>query len=339
MIKNLTYALLLFPLVCLAKSKDTAFLELTREQRRIEALETKAHVATNNVNVQVSTQHTNGDEALYSDFRGSFGVTLQHDSNGFIIPNSFKQLVKALQSQKPSDFNKIPIGAGFTKLTDPQAGFAFSLESNDPWLHTVPAAPAFASAERGADTVEVYCSALNRDVLFENYDSSPTVAQSVADLNLLSNFTGPKINGVVTPDTFLRGTVPGCLEGPYISQFLLNAAPFGTTQSIGPALKAPPAGSDFLKTFANWYQVTNGGAPLETAPVLSTVSYIRDLRDLTELVHKDTPGQTGLIAVYILNTFGNAALDPANPYYNNPTQAGFVTFALPRHCGQSSDVC
>jgi hypothetical protein len=43
--------------------------------------------------------------------------------------------------------------------------------------------------------VEVYWQALTRDVPFSQYGSDPTIAQAVIDLNKLSDFRAPKVNG------------------------------------------------------------------------------------------------------------------------------------------------
>src|SRR5689334_23332973 len=92
--KKVSPLLILLPIACFSRSKDQSFTDLTREQRRIDALETKSEVATFDASKKIHSQHTNGDEERYEDLRGSFGVSLDHHSNGFIRTSAFEKLVK-----------------------------------------------------------------------------------------------------------------------------------------------------------------------------------------------------------------------------------------------------
>ena len=51
--------------------------------------------------------------------------------------------------------------------------------------------------------VEDYWMALARDIPFSQYGNEPITAAAIADLNKLSDFRGPKVNGKVTAGYFV----------------------------------------------------------------------------------------------------------------------------------------
>lgn len=316
---------LVFPLLsqCALDAVPFSF-DLKRARRRINAHTIKSAVSNFDELTILSEQNTNGDEQLYSDKHASFNKALKHLSNVFPDPSAFASLVKALDSGSQSDFNNIAIGST-AKLANPQASFTYSLAANDGWINPIAAAPQFTSAQAAGEMVEDYWSVLLRDVSFADFGTDPTATSAIADLNNLSDFKGPKIGGAVTSQTLLRGDFSGCLEGPYISQFLyknIPSGPYTITQQI-----TPPTGVDFIKTIADYTTVINGGST-GSSIAYGTARYIITPRDLTEYVHKDFPAQAGIDAALIMNSFGSAALDKANPYINNKTQGGFVTFGI-----------
>ncbi|MEC7840219.1 MAG: vanadium-dependent haloperoxidase [Chlamydiota bacterium] len=306
---------------------DKAFFKLIRSQRQVDSHAVKTAVARFDQKTKLPNQTQNGDEALYADKRGSFGKSLLHKSNGFIDTVAFNQLVFALLSGKPSDFDKILMGSTVRKLVNPQASLAFSLSGNDSWINAIPPAPKFSSAQAAGEMVELYWTALARDVPFNEYDANAIVGSAVAELNTLSDFRGPKVGGVVTRGTFLRGLTPGDLVGPYISQFLYQTVPYGPA-TVAPEISVPTQGTtnDFMTTFTDWFEVVSGGSTGKSTTVDPVARFLRTARDLAAWVHRDYPGQGAVNALLQLLSYGNDALDPNNPYLNNPTQQGFVTF-------------
>lgn len=335
--KTFAFSALTLPLSLFASLSSNDFFKIRRAQREVDAHTVKSSVAAFDEQAPFKPQYKNGDEGRYRDLRGSFNKGLLHLENGFPNRRAFASLVKALSSGSNCDFNHILIGLGVYKLVNPQASFAYSLCANEGWLYSLPPAPAFSSAEAAGEMVELYWSALVRDVSFDTFSSDSIVAQACADLSSLSNFKGPKENGVVTPQTFMRGMTPGDLVGPYLSQFLCLDVPYGTT-TIGAGQNVPASGVDFMTTFANWFQVVSGGKPNESSAP-TTLRFIETPRDLAEFVRKDFPALGGTNALLILNSFGNAAIDPNNPYFSNGTQAGFVTYALPYALALVQEAC
>ena len=331
-IKN-NYIILTFALAfnATAFGMDQLWFDVRRAQRRIRAHTIKSATANNNENTLVSEQNRNGDEQRYSDKRGSFGKGLLHNDNGFISNASFQSLITALESENPADFNRIQTGdSGDRNLVNPQASLAFSLSANDGWIHPIPAAPAFASAQTAGEMVELYWTALVRDVPFNEFDTDATVGMAVADLNDVSDFRGPKEGGVVTRNSFLRGNAPDELVGPYISQFLYQTVPFGA-MNIPPDQMVPTSttDNDFMTDYTDWFTVVNAGSTGDMTTTETFTIFIRTPRDLAEYVHVDGPGQGSFCAALLLNSYGADALDRNNPYLNNTTQDGFTTFGLP----------
>ncbi|NGX39436.1 MAG: hypothetical protein KR126chlam1_00765 [Chlamydiae bacterium] len=329
MIKKICLIFVLASFVSGYSISDEKFFHIRRALRRIYAHTDKSSVADFDEQKSLSKQSSNGDEKLYEDLRGSFSKSLQHLPSGFVDRAAFESLRYALGTGKPSDFNKILIGLGIRKLVNPQASLAYTLMGNDCWINPIRPAPTFASAETAGEMVELYWTVLVRDVPFNDFDTNATALAAIAELNTLSDFRGPKIGGVVTPVTFLRGNTPGDLTGPYISQFLYQTIPYGNT-TIPPEQKVPLPGvaNDFMTTFTDWFTVESGGdtgASIMHDPV---PRFIRTARDLSEYVHVDSPGQSALSALFFLNNLGPTALDPNNPYLSNPTQDGFVTFGF-----------
>lgn len=303
-------------------------LSVKKAQRRVQAHTVKSTVATYDEAQKPCDQQRNGDEWRYCDLRGSYGKALQHKCNGFLLPAAFDSMVHALNKGSQRSFNHILLG-GDRKLINPQASFAFSLAGNDGWVNCIPPAPAFASVETSAEMVELYWAALTRDVPFNHFHLDETVKQAVCELNRIKGFTGPRIKGRVTPHTFLRDNPEGNLEGPYISQFLYQTMPFGSL-TMPPYSKVPLPGkeNDFMTNFASWFKIVNGGPVTDKISYDPEVHFLRNTRDLGEYVHKDTPIQAGLTAAMILLSYGKEALDKSNPYFDNCTQDGFVTFGI-----------
>lgn len=329
--KYLQLLLVTTPLCCSAMSNQQ-ILDANRTMRQVDAQHVKANVAHFDAKQKQLPLATNGDETRYHDLRGSYGKALAHQSSGYIDVSAFNALVNALLDGDSSRFDQIPLGDGTRKLANPQGNYAYSLAACDGWLNVMKAAPAFASAETAGEMVELYWTVLVRDVPFNEFSTDATVGNAITDLNTLSDFRGPKVGGVVTPATFLRGDTPGDLTGPYISQFLYQTVPYGST-TIPPEQTVPVAGNsnDFLTNFSDWNTVANGGVTGDTTTFEGTQRFITTPRDLGEYVHNDFPGQSFYNALLILNGYGSDALDPNNPYVGNPTQGGFVTFGIAQY--------
>jgi hypothetical protein len=133
-------------------------------------------------------------------------------------------------------------------------------------------------------------------------------------------------SGVVTTQTLFRGTTPGDLTGPYISQFLWKDAPFGA-QTISGRMRTVNPGVDYLTRFSDWLVTQNGNGTFNYTND-PTPRYIRNGRDLGEWVHIDVLFQAYFNAMLLLLGSG-VPFDQNNPYNRSRTQIGFGSFGPP----------
>ena len=217
---------------------------------------------------------SNGDEKLYSNFIGNYTQGLPHDSLGEVVPAAYQAFLTACDTGKPSDFALIPLG-GTSKLVDPQGGLAYDLEGTDSGQLTVLPAPKLASAHRAGEAVEDYWMALARDVPFSQYGAEPITAAAIVELNTLSHFEGPKVNGKIAPGTLFRGISPGDLIGPYVSQFFLSPVTFGVL-SVTQQFNAYMPDKDYQTTFAEWLAVQNGQGPFPANTLTGGTTYTQE---------------------------------------------------------------
>ena len=291
------------------------------QQRAREALNLRIEAANLAFRATEYQHPLNGDENLYSNKIASFSKTLPHNSLGEVDLNAFAALVRAVQTQRSSAFENIPLG-GTVKLANPQAAFSFQLDGADNYAHSMPAAPKFASEENAAEMAEVYWHSVVRDVSYSDYASNSLVAEAVQDLNRFTRFNG------VTADTIFRGETPGDRVGPYISQFLYQDIPYGP--SVFPqAYTVPVNGQKFMTSYTEWLNIQNGLEPSDALTFDPTLRYIRNGQDVASYVHTDYSFQAYLHTALILLGYGDDALNVTNPYNTSSTQAGFVQFGVP----------
>jgi hypothetical protein len=264
----------------------------------------------------------NGDETRHAGV-ASFGKGLPHNNLGEVEPSAFAALVGAIETGRPADFEAVPMG-GSTKLQNPQAAFAFDLQGPDAHALSLPAPPAFSSAETGAEMVELYWQALTRDVPYADYPTSPLIALAAGELSGLTDFRGPRAGGRVTPDTIFRSGTAGDSAGPCVSQFLLRDIPFGA-MTVSQRIKTAAPGVDFLTRYDTWLACQNGERPGGSSAFDPQPRYIRCARDLTEYVHRDYTYQPYMNAALILLGL-RAPFDANNPYQRSATQNANATF-------------
>ena len=301
-------------------------------QRDLKALQLKRERASAEYQTFVQDHPTNGDEALYPNKIGNYSKGLPHDSLGEVDLSAWNSFVQILNSGDPDAFENLPLG-GDVPFVDPQSGLAFDLEGQDGHGLVEEPPPALASAQEAGEAVELYWAALLRDVPFSQYPTNSLVAQAVADLNKLSDFRGPKINGQVTPLTLFRGFTPGDLIGPYFSQYLYRTLQFGAAtivQQFQTFLPVGGGGQDYNITLTDYLACQNGTIPYPfTKPNFDPQNrYLRNGRDISAWVHVDILYQAYLHAcIYLIDIA--APFNPGNPYLHSKTQVGFGTFGTP----------
>lgn len=324
---------------------------------RKKAYKARIKAAELEYDIDTPPHPNNGDEARYAHKIGTSTKGLKHDAEGHVDPESYASFLKAVRSRKHEDFEKIILG-GTAKLADPQGPLTTALEGINNSQLAIPVAQRLDSAALAAEHIENYWLALLRDVPFSEYTNNtnnPLVLAAVNELNRLPEYSGPKVNGKVTPETLFRSTAlyvdytadhsgrkgkyvvpPDTLKGPYISQFLLRPVPAWGTFAAQPQLRPiQKAGESFGTTFDEWLNIRNGVSTGRSITTESGRRYISNGRDLAWLARSSGP--TYLHALQILTAApvaGNllaggigAPLNPANPYVNSKTQSSGSSFS------------
>jgi hypothetical protein len=305
--------------------KSSGVGSLTAQQRQRKALQIRQSAALYHSQQKLPSADTNGDEAI-PNYIATYSKALPHNDLGEVDPKAYTTYLKALQTGKPADFEAIPLG-GVAKLANPQSSYAFSLEGPDGHQVGLTPPPSFSSAAMAAELVEDYWLALTRDVAFADYGTSPLIQQAATDLSRLSAYSGPSVNKSITSDVIFRGITSDDLNGPFVSQYLLQPVPYGMTTVEQRYKTALPV--DFMTSFTEWIALQRGRAASQSLSFDPTPRYIRNGRDLGSYVHADFSYQSVLNAAMILLGYGASAINNANPYKSYKTQASFTTFGAP----------
>jgi hypothetical protein len=293
---------------------------LIGKKRRKRAATVRIDSANEQRTLAIPDHPDNGDEALYPTKIGNYSKGLKHDPlTGEVDVTAYDALLTAIASGRDEDFDAIvtrslsgcPIPAQRRRQVNPQSAYAFDLEGTDSHQLAMRAAPAFASAEQSGEMVELYWMALLRDVNFSDYEANAIAQRACDDLSRLSDFRGPKIGGRVTPQTLFRDRFPGCTDGPYISQFLLQPAGFGA-QEVDQRIKTNAANVDFGTSYQDWLAMQNGFAPTQSLTP-GGLFFCRNGRDLGQYVHVDVLFQAYFVAFLVI-AGGGYPVDVANPY-------------------------
>jgi hypothetical protein len=282
-------------------------------------------------------QSDNGDAARFTDFSCNYSKALPHDSLG--IPNAaaMLSLKNAFATGNASDFANIlvgtPGGDGNSKLNGPQVALAFDLEGLDSHATVIPPAPSVASTQTAAEQVEHYWAALLRDVPFTEYATNALVGQAVNDMNNMSFLSSAANNQFpypVTRQNLFRGQfVPGDgnVQGPYISQFMLQPTFFGS-QLLDQKYRTFQPGQEFMTSPFVYQQIQNGGSSVGSVLDDSVYRYLRNGRDLAAYTRVDVLYQGYFTAFLVLAGLG-AAPNSGNPYIGSQTQKAFATLGGP----------
>lgn len=143
-----------------------------------------------------------------------FSKSIQHDKNGVPSKEEIRKLLIGVFEDR-SVLNRINYPNRMS-FVNPSAIACVSLVDNNKATIPFPSPPALDSAEFAGAMVELFAMALVRDVPFQEYQTNSTIQKVIKDLNQLTDFRGPKAEGVVVPSTLFRGNSNGDLIGPYM---------------------------------------------------------------------------------------------------------------------------
>lgn len=314
-------------------------------------------------------QENNGDEKTVAFYASQFTKSFEHGANGLLTEQgqeSYRQLLKAMKTGNQEDFDAIVRASGASKLVNPQAALAFSLEGCDTCLFKIPLFPQLASAELAASMMELYLMELCRDVYFAEYGtglntdangSGGSLTNDAAAVlqSLGSAFKGARnSNGIVDASVLFRGNSDGDLIGPYTSQFAflptITAIPAslgGNTLGRTGQIKLDQKWSivnqrEFGVSFEDFVAIENGLVPKKyTANDYDPVNrrYFIDGRDWASFIHVDANCESFFYAAYVLFSY-NFPYCHELPYYNNdmPNEAAFATMGMMEMFAMVEDV-
>jgi hypothetical protein len=331
----------------LAEASDITYDENTRSGIAFTIRKT----AAGNDKVNPGVLPDNGDFAKYADKSGTWSKALIHDSLEIVNQNSFTSFVNALTSTNFNDFENIqvghPGGTNFNaELNGPQTALAFDLEGLDSHAtNAIGPAPTTASAQTADEQVEMYWAAMLRDVNFTDYPGNATAQAAVSELNNLTYIKSSANNEFpfpVTTGNLFRGQIvpgDGNVQGPYLSQFLLQPTFFGA-HPLNQMYKVFAANQNFMTSVTEFENVENGAIPSGVLQFDPTLRHFRNGRDLNSFTHVDVLTEAHYIAFLVLAGI-NAPLNPGNPYgtrqmggtsIGNKADHGFGTLD-PQDCG------
>lgn len=306
-----------------------------------------ANSAARGERINVGELPDNGDLDRFTDYSANWSKSLKHDALGIPNAQSYNSLLQALKTGVFRDFENVIVGTpGGTGpnsfLNGPQGALAFDLEGLDSHASNgIPPAPSVTSAQTAAEEVEHYWGALLRDVHFTDYPSNSLVAQAVADMNNLSYVRGShnkEFPSPVTPQNLFRGQFfpgDGNVQGPYLSQFMLQPTFFGCqplTQQMRRFLPLSEGGADYMTSVGEYQNIQNGVPPTRHLAYDPAFRFIRMGRDLAAYTRVDVLHQAYFCAFLVLAGLG-APLNPGNPYVGSVTEHGFGTLGGPDAAG------
>ena len=292
----------------------------TGKKRAKQARNIRIDAANAEWKVAIPDHPNNGDESKYPSRIGNYSKGLKHDAlSGEVDPAAYNGLLAAIASGNNADFDSLVTQGLFgcpdplrrRRQVNPQSAYTFDLEGTDSHQLAMRAAPTFDSAEEAGEMVELYWMSLLRDVNFTDYETNPIAQKAADDLSHLSDFRGPKVGGQVTPQILFRDKFPGCTDGPYISQFLLQPCAFGA-QEVDQRIRTNAPEEDFGTSFSEWLDIQNGFQPIQTLTPGGTF-FCRNGRDLSQYVHVDVLFQAYFVAFLVIAS-GGYPVDAGNPY-------------------------
>lgn len=118
---------------------------LNARERKEKAFQVRYKEAIAQLITRLTNHPCNSDENLYELKIGSFSKGLPHNSLGEVDLQAYNQLIKALKTGDPEDFEGIPLG-GKVKLANPQGAYVFDIAGSDCHQLGIPEPPSFSSA-------------------------------------------------------------------------------------------------------------------------------------------------------------------------------------------------
>ena len=142
----------------------------------------------------------------------------------------------------------------------------------------------------------------------------------------------------VTPQNLFRGQFypgDGNVQGPHLSQFLLQPTFFGPQaliQQYQRFLSLSEGGAEYMTSVGEYQNIQNGVPPTRHLAYDPTFRFLRMGRDLAAYTRVDVLHQAYFVAFMVLAGL-RAPLNPGNPYIGSQTERGFGTLGGPDAAG------
>ena len=222
-----------------------------------------------------------------------FSKTLPHNvDTGFPLKADVDKLLVALEEGDESSLSEVPMYPGsLRKLEGIAASHSFNLMGTDASV------PYIASKTYPVDSVqgvfemaEVYAMSVLRDIPFSSFQDEGTIDPNIlSDLNSFQSRTTAPVDSStldITPKTLFRGSTPGEISGPYISQFLLLPYMYGNLKID--QKYAVEADSKTSATEQGWRNIQNGLTVADSTKTnFDDARYVYNGRVLGSKVHND----------------------------------------------------
>lgn len=308
---------------------------------------------------------------------GSFHKTLPHNEYGEVNEAEFIKLVDATHGDGSGFAVVCPGVQGYlaskkpktAAFTNPQGGLASDQLTHHPASYSMPPAPTVLSKSTAVEMTELYWMALTRDVAFDEFHTNPCVSMAAKELNQLfkdavaetkdpghlkAGIDLPGAEGKlaeITPQNLFRLGLPGEDVGPFVSQFFLRNAAYGT-QTIDAKIRPYKKERNYLTSFDKWLAAQNSGRDQNGQDYSQAnedskdnfelnCRFISTPRDLARFVNKDALHQAYFNATIILLS-GGASWTPGNPYADmnglGKREAGFGVLGGPHILALVSEV-
>jgi len=242
------------------------------------------------------TYYDSATQTVYYPWIHSKG--LAHDATtGWPTKADVDLLIKARDLATSAAVDAIPLSGGATrKIKNILVGHNFNIIGTDPSPTLNPIVkPAIDSNESAFEMAEVYSKSLLRDVSFWDIEQglNATANTHITNLNAFpSKSVAPVDGGLITAPLLHRGTLPGCDNGPYVSQVFYSGNYFNPVRVESPSPQFRIYNdATTTQTEANWLAIQNGEEPLSTTSG-GTPAYIWNGRYLSSVGFPENPAQT-----------------------------------------------
>ncbi|KAJ1618448.1 phosphatidic acid phosphatase type 2/haloperoxidase [Pavlovales sp. CCMP2436] len=259
-----------------------------------------------------------------------FSKTLKHDAaTGLPLVKDVTTLLAAVQCPSAASVAAIKLNPlSRRKLEGIVNSADYTMLGGDPRALHPPIVWPIDSAERAFEMAEVYAMALLRDTNFIEWESSTKIATIVDFLNgFAAKTTAPIVDGRITPRTLLRGGVPGCTIGPYVSQFMLHDFWYGGAKFVQEFAVEPDTNNGL--TWQGWLDIQNGVTDDTSTLPAGEAIHVHSPRVLGSNVHVDPPSSWYFNAAQIAGQMGIDATGIQSSISTSWATAGYIGARAP----------